>query len=79
MFQLYEAISRLAETPNAFDGCQSQLVQCVKTQMDLCTRVRRKVCDTEQKTVSSHSPQYALDLVHDHAPCAESFGLCSAV
>ena len=78
VFQLYETVSRLAENPNAFDGCQSaQLVQCVKTQMDLCTRIRGNVCDTEQKTVSSHTPQYTLDLAHDHAPSTESSGVAT--
>ena len=71
MFQLYEAVSRLAEIPNAFDNCESQLVQCVKTQMDLCNKG-----DTEQKSVSSHTPQYTLVLTHDHAPCTESSGMC---
>ena len=45
--ELYETISRLAENPNAIDDCQSQLVQCVKNQMDLCARINGKVCDTE--------------------------------
>ena len=56
VFQLYETVSRLAENPNAFDSCQSQLIQCVKNEMDLCTRIRGNVCDTGAKDcIISHT------------------------
>ena len=72
VFQLYQTVSNLADDPNLFQDIKSQLITCVKAQMDMCALISGQISNTESSTVTTHSPEYTLDLVEHHAPCTDS-------
>ncbi|KAL5488503.1 hypothetical protein EMCRGX_G017444 [Ephydatia muelleri] len=72
VFQLYQTVSNLADDPNLFQDIKSQLITSVKAQMDMCALISGQISNTESSTVTTHSPEYTLDLVEHHAPCTDS-------
>eukprot|EP00731_Ephydatia_muelleri_P004241 Em0002g417a len=72
VFQLYQTVSNLADDPNLFQDIKSQLITSVKAQMDMCALISGQISNTERSTVTTHSPEYTLDLVEYHAPCTDS-------
>ena len=40
--------------------------------MDMCALISGQISNTESSTVTTHSPEYTLDLVEHNAPCTDS-------
>ncbi|KAL5467086.1 hypothetical protein EMCRGX_G031264 [Ephydatia muelleri] len=66
-----EVVKLAVETVYNYDT-KSQLITSIKAQMDMCALIAGQISNTEDRTVTTHSPEYTLDLVEHHAPCTDS-------
>eukprot|EP00731_Ephydatia_muelleri_P017573 Em0010g671a len=68
-----EVVKLAVETVYSWNNdIKSQLITSVKAQMDMCALISGQISNTESCTVTTHSPEYTLDLVEHHAPCTDS-------